>query len=116
MPTILEKHTGETMLCDIDCSLIMGVNETITAVQGLSATPTTDPAITFGVPSINASPVTYPDGRTVAAGRVVQVLIGGGQIPGGQRSREYVVTASVSTSNAGELRQAKCRLLVTDEP
>lgn len=116
MRTTLIKHTGETMLCDFDCSQLLAASETITSVSQVSASPVTDPAITFGSPAINTVPAQYPDGYTVPAGQVVQVLIGGGSIPAVQRAREYVITVSFATSTAGELRQAKGRLLVTDEP
>lgn len=111
--TVIVKHSDEAMLCDIDCSLILAPSESITGVTQLASAPA---GLTFGAPVINLAATTYPDGRRVEARRVIQVVIGGGEVPAGQLGREYVVTARFTTTTPGELREARCRLLVTNEP
>lgn len=116
MGYIIEKHPGELLLCDLDCSLLLSTSEVITNVVSMEFQPAGATALTFGTPSVNDAPVNYPDGRVVGLGKVVQVLIGGGAIPTGQRSQEYIVIASVQTNNPSELMKPRGRLLLTEDP
>jgi hypothetical protein len=110
MHTILVKRSAETMLSDIDCSAILGTTETITGVTGITHDANGQTALTFGSPVVNAATITYPDRRQVPAGKVIQVLIGGGAVG------EYVIRARFNTNNPGELREATVKLLVIDAP
>lgn len=116
MYTILVKRTAEIMLCDLDCSALLGAAETITTVSSITADANGGTALTFGAPTVNAAQITYPDRRLVQPGKVIQVLIGGGSIPAGQAQAEYVIRARFTTTNLGELREATVRLLIIDTP
>jgi hypothetical protein len=116
MNTILVKRTAEIMLSDLDCSQLLGPSEAIVGTPTLTADNNGQAELTFGVPTVNASTITYPDRRQVPAGKVIQVLIGGGSIPTGNDQAEYVIRARFGTTNPGELREATVRLLVIDQP
>jgi hypothetical protein len=116
VPNILVKRSAESMLCDIDCSAILGTSETITGTPTITHDANGGAALTFGPATVNGSTVTYPDRRQVPAGKVVQCLIGGGSIPAGSFSAEYVIRARFATTNPGELREATVKLLVIDAP
>jgi len=111
MTGALVKRSAETKLFDIDCSAILSASETITTVPQVLADEAAGPALTFGIASVNDEPITYAETRrTVAARKVVQVLIGGGA------EGLYTVRARFNTSNAGELLEAAVFLRVTDRP
>lgn len=116
--TTITKRTAENLLCDIDCSLMLGNGETIAAVQTpLVQEPPTDGAnLTFGSAQIVNTATTYPDGYTARAGTVIKVLIDGGSVPTSQAQGSYIVRVRFTTSNPGEIREATVRLLVIDTP
>jgi len=96
---MLEKYPGESALFDIDCSELLAAGETITGTPTVAGLPNVSPdALTFGSPVVNVTAVTYPDGRTVAAGKVVQVRISGGTALNTKDPRRYAVTATFTTS------------------
>jgi hypothetical protein len=110
----LVKRSAETVLFDFDCSAILGANETITNITAVEGSGP-GAALTFGTPRVNTSAISYGYNRQTPAGKVAQVLVGGGSVAGGA-SAAYVVKVRFETSNAGEVREAAARLLVTDEP
>lgn len=73
--TVVEKRTHDERIYDFDCVDLLAESEVITSVTSVAADV---PGFTFGTPTINPSPIVYPDGHTSGAGKVVQVLIGGG--------------------------------------
>jgi len=111
----LVKRSGETVLCDFNCQLLLGPSESIEGAIQLSAEGP-GAALSFGDAQINSEAVTYEFNRQVPAGKVIQVLIGGGSIPSGAAQAAYTVRARFGTTNAGEVREATARLLIIDEP
>ncbi len=112
---ILEKRTSEQVTFDIDCSALLASDETISSVDSITAEPTTDPPLEFGVPTINASEITYPDGHVAPAGQVVQVQITGGTIGNGMPAQTYIIRPLLSTSR-NPVVEATCELRVKDKP
>ena len=110
---MLEKFPGESAMFDIDCSQLLGTGVTITGTPTMSFLPalTGGDGLTFGTPTVNTQAVTYSDGRTVAAGKVVQVRISGGTAANSKDSRVYAVAATIATSDGNTL-QAKALLNV----
>jgi hypothetical protein len=106
----LVKRSAESVLFDFNCSQILGAAETITSVVSVAGEGS-GAALTFGAAAVNAAPVLIDYGRELPAGKVIRVLIGGGQSP-----VSYVVRVIFQTSNPGEVREATVRLLVIDEP
>lgn len=108
---MLEKLPGESALFDIDCSELLATGETITGTPSVAGLPvlTGDATLVFGTPVVNTSPVTYPDGRVVAVGKVVQVRISKGTAANTKDRRRYSVTATFGT-NEGNTLQAKALL------
>lgn len=102
---MLEKYPGESALFDIDCSQMLETGETITGTPAMSFLPalTGGDALTFGVPNVNTSAITYSDGRVAPAGTVVQVRISGGTAANTVDPRKYSVAATFSTSASNTL-------------
>lgn len=101
----LEKYPGESTVFDLDCSEILAAGETITGTPAMSFLPALSggDALVFGAPLVNAAAVTYPDGRVVAVGKVIQVRISGGTAATDQVKRKYAVAATFSTSSGNTL-------------
>lgn len=116
---ILEKRSSDSRRFDIDCSLLLAVGETITSAAAPTAAPVTSPAITFGTPAVNLSPVTYTDPfgstRTAPTGQVVQVQISGGAIPSGYLVQDYVIRVVLAT-NLNPAVEATVKLRLNDTP
>lgn len=114
-----EKTSGESVLYDIDCSLLLATAETISSVTSLSAVPVTVPPVTFGTPSVSPSAITYTDvfgsTRVAPAGQVIQVRISGGLIEAGAEVRDYFVHALFAT-NLNPAVEAVVRLRLNDTP
>lgn len=81
MGQVLDKRTAESRQYEIDCSRLLAAGETITSVTSVNSD---QGGLVFGTSSANGAPITYPDGRTVPAGKVIQFLISGGALPPGQ--------------------------------
>lgn len=111
----LVKRSAETTLFDINCQMLLGPGETITAVLSTTAEGAGS-ALTFGAASINTANVVYDYARNVAPGKIMQLLIGGGSNPTGAAGTMYTVRVLFSTSNPGETREATVALLVIDTP
>lgn len=116
---ILEKRTSEDVRVDIDCSMLLGPDETIQTVTSKTAEPTSAPPIVLAAPSINTQPVTYTDdnnnARTVAIGKVIQLNISGGLIPTGVRTHSYILRFVLQTS-ANPAVEATVLLILKDQP
>lgn len=108
---ILEKRTSESIKYDINCSLLLDADETISGSATFTASAT---GLVFGSSNVNSQPLTYDDGTTVAVGKVLQVRISAGTIPAGQTSQTYTIHAVFSTSS-GNTREATVLLMVTDQ-
>lgn len=107
---VLEKRTYDSRIFDIDCTDLLDTAETISSV----ATVTADQGgLSFGVPATNGAAVTYPDGRTAAIGKVIQVAISGGEIPAGLGELECTIRARFATSINPQL-EATAVLRLTD--
>lgn len=113
----LEKRSSESVLYDIDLSMLLATTETVSSVTAIVAEPTG--ALVFGSPNINGSTQTYTDAygttRTAAPGKVVQVQISGGTIPTGAQVQDYVIRCKVVT-NLNPLVEGTVRLRVNDTP
>lgn len=109
---ILEKRTYERRLFDLDCSDLLIADEVIETVISVAAD---QGALTFGDAVINDEAVTYPDGTTTAAGKVIQVQINDGVIPGERGELLCTVRARFST-NLNPRLEATVLLRLTDMP
>lgn len=104
MTTTLEKFPAEAVLFDLRCKRYLADSETISGTPAMSFLPalTGGDAITFGVPVVNTSAITYDDG-TDPAGTVIQVRISGGSIPADADRRSYAVLATFTTNQGNTL-------------
>lgn len=108
---VLEKRTSESRLYDFDCTDDLPSGVTISSV----GTITSDQGgLTFGAGVVNAALVTYPDGRTAAIGKAIQVLIGGGELPPDIDALDCTVRAPYTASN-GETLEATGVLRLTNK-
>ena len=107
----MEKYPGESVPFDLDCSDMLAASVTITGTPALSFLPalTGGDGLTFGSATVNTQAVTYADGRTAAAGKVIQVRIAGGSAPANQTKRAYSVIATFTDSN-GDTQVARALL------
>ena len=115
----LEKRTSESVLYDIDCSVLLAVGETITGTPTVTTDLVTTPPLVFGVATVNVAAVTYTDAygstRVVPIGQVAQVNISGGTIPASAQVQDYLVRVKMSTTR-NALVEATVRLRLTDTP
>ena len=109
---VLEKRTSESIFYDIDCTNILDAPETITSITSILADQV---GLVFAGQAINDVPVTFPDGITVAIGKVISVQISGGVIPTPQVNQLYTIRALFVTSE-GNTREATVLLNVTNVP
>ncbi len=103
--TVLEKRSYESILYDFDCTDDLSASETISSVATVTSEPT---GLTFGTAVINTSTTTYPDGRSAAAGKAIQV-----RISGGTNGVQYKIRARYAT-NLSNSREATTALKVRD--
>lgn len=108
----LEKRTYDNRLFDIDCTDLLAPTETVSAVASVSAD---QGQMTFGDGSVNGSTVSYPDGTTAAAGKVIQVRISDGVVPPGVGALMCTVRAKFATNINPQL-EATVQLRLTDLP
>lgn len=95
--SVRDKRSYDNRLFDVDCSDLLALEEVITACgtptsvipatimvdigEGVMADANAS-GFTFGTPVINAGPLLYPlYNHRAEAGKVVQVMIGGGVVP-----------------------------------
>lgn len=79
---VLDKRTSESRLYTVDCTPLLEDAETITSVTDVKADAG---GCTFSNIAVIATPVTKDDGTVIAAGKGLQFLATGGEIPAGQR-------------------------------
>jgi hypothetical protein len=96
----LEKYPAESVVFDIDCTALLASSEVIQGTPSMAwlCDVAGATALTFAAAQVNSAPVTYPDGVTAAAGKVVQVKISGGAVAAGSPLTTYAVTATFGTS------------------
>jgi hypothetical protein len=115
----LEKRTSESVLFDIDCSILLAPTETIGAIASITGTPSMASPLVFGAGVVNIAPVTYTDAfgstRTAAIGKVIQVRISGGTITPPALVQECIVRAVFAT-NTNVAVEATARLNLNDTP
>jgi hypothetical protein len=116
MAQIIEKRSSETLPYDLVCASMLASGETISAAQTPTYDANTGSALTFSVPSINATAKTYADGSVAPIGTVITVQIGGGSIPAGMPYLDYLVRVKFTTNVVGVVREATARLRVQDIP
>jgi len=109
---ILEKRTSETIWYDIDCTQLLDTLEIIETIESITADQT---GLVFLAPAVNGLPVTFPDGITAAAGKVISVQISGGTVPIGSTNQIYTIRPLFVT-NEGNTREATVLLNVTNIP
>lgn len=112
MSQVLDKRLADTRLFDIDCSALLGANETISSVTSMSVD---QGGLVFGTPQVNGSPISYPNGTVAQAGKVVQVQISGGAIPAGSQQLLCNVHALLAT-NLNPAIDATVQLRLVDTP
>jgi len=109
---ILEKRTSEAIWYDIDCTNMLDIGETITSIIGITADQS---GLVFAAPAVNTFPVTFPDGVTALAGKVISVQISEGLVPVGSTNQIYTIRPLFDT-NEGNTREATVLLNVTNIP
>jgi len=109
---ILEKRTSEIIWYDIDCTNLLDTNETITSILSITAD---QEGLVFSASAVNSSPVTFPDGITAPAGKVISVQISEGVVPTGSTNQIYTIRPLFDT-NEGNTREATVLLNVTNIP
>lgn len=115
--TILEKRTSENKWYSIDCSDDLDASETIQTITGVTAD---QGGLTFSGQAANAAQITFTDGRVAAIGKAIQLLIGGGAIPSGQKLQDgragiqCTIRAKYHTTEGND-REATVLLDLTDE-
>lgn len=109
---ILEKRTSETIWYDIDCTNLLDVTETITSITSVTADQS---GLVFTAPAVNSAPVTFPDGSTALAGKVISVQISAGVVPSGSTNQIYTIRPLFVTSESN-IREATVLLNVTNIP
>jgi hypothetical protein len=109
---ILEKRTTESIWYDIDCTNVLNTNEIITSITSITADQT---GLTFSGSAINTAPVTFPDGVTALAGKVISVYISAGIVPTGATNQIYTIRPIFST-NQTNIRESTVLLNVTNIP
>lgn len=112
MTQVLEKRLWDERLFDIDFTALLEPTETIAAVQSVTAD---QGALTFGTPLVNTGPVTYEDGRTAAARKVVQVLISAGAIPAGVKALNCTLRVRI-VDTLGQKLEGTVVLRLSDQP
>ena len=115
----MEKRTSESYLYEIICVNLLKPGETL-----LSVTSVTDDqrTLTYGMPAINAAPITYPllnlpglpPPLVAPIGSVIQVRISGGTIPGGADELECTVRP-VGLTSLGNTPEATFVLTLRDQ-
>jgi hypothetical protein len=90
----LELRSVDQRTVDLDFSALLDDDETIASVTTVAFDGSGAPAV--GSHAVNGSPVTYKDGTTAAAGKVVQVLVGPTTPPTG--SPWFTLRAKVVTT------------------
>lgn len=114
MSDILKKLSGEAVLFDMDCSLYLSSDETITGTPTMSYLPTGlsgTAILNFASASVNTVAISYPDGITAAIGKAIQVRISGGAPTTQISPRTYTVMATFTTTR-GDTRIARGLLQV----
>lgn len=109
---ILEKRTSETIWYDIDCSNLLDFEEIIVSIDSVTADQN---GLVFLAPAVNPEPVTFPDGVTAAAGKVISVQISEGTVPTGSTNQIYTIRPIFTTSDSN-IREATVLLNVTNIP
>lgn len=112
---VLEKRTYDSRIFDIDCSLLLPGDATISDVDEVVGD---QGELEFGNGVVNDDAVTYTDDegneREVAAGKVIQVRISDGAIPPGVDELVCTLRARFTDSLTNEL-EATVLLRLTDE-
>ena len=110
---MLEKYPGERVAFYIDCTALLGEAETITGTPTVESYPkfTGDAALTIENAAKNETQTVLSDGTTVAAGKMIAMMIGAGQSTTDIDSRVYSILATFTT-NAGNTLVAKSLLSV----
>jgi len=109
---VLEKRTSESIIYDIDCTLLLDPLETIQTINSIGADQA---GLVFAGQAINPSEVTLPDGSIVLAGKMISVQISEGIIPAPQLNQLYTIRALFNTSE-NNTREATVLLNVTNIP
>lgn len=109
---VLEKRTAEIIWYDIDCTNLLDTTEIINTITSVTSDQL---GLTLLAPAVNPIPVTFPDGVTALAGKVISVQIGGGVIELPQVNQLYTIRALFVTSDSNT-REATVLLNVTNLP
>lgn len=110
---MLEKYPSESAVFSVDCSALLAATETITGTPVVSQYPkfTGDAALAITLIRVNDVPVTLPSGVVLAAGKLLSMVIAGGQSETDKAGRVYSLLSTFTTS-AGSTLAAKSLLTV----
>lgn len=111
---MLEKYPGERVAFFVDCTALLGAGETITGTPTVESLPKFSgggAALTIENLATNGAQVTLSNGTVVAAGKLVSMMISGGQSETDIKSRVYSVVVTFTTT-AGNTLQSKSLLSV----
>lgn len=121
---ILTKRTSETKLYDVDVYADIPLDAVVTQVLSVSVDPLSDEALdeigSYEVPIdlapanqwvVNQDAITYRDGRTVPAGKIMQGVIGGGN-----DGYLYTIRIQYARSDDPGPHEATVQLKVSDKP
>ncbi|HEY9239659.1 MAG TPA: hypothetical protein VIP10_12525 [Burkholderiaceae bacterium] len=118
MTNVCDKRTTEELTFTIDCTSLLDAGETILSVAGITAD---EGDLVLSSAAKNTLPVITKDGRTIAAGKALQVQISGGVIPAGRPWQMCYVRPQFSTTLDGSAtynpkREATVVLRLIDNP
>lgn len=109
---VLEKRTSESILYNIDCTNILGINELIIDIISIESD---QEGLVFQNFGINPDPIIFPDNYVADAAKVISVQISEGIIPIPQINQLYTIRALFDTSE-NNIREATVLLNVTNIP
>lgn len=110
---MIEKYPGERAVFYIDCSAMLGSGESITGTPTFTSFPTIGSgpaALVFESASVNVTHLQLPSGN-IGPGKVLTVIISGGQPANDRERRVYSVVATFNT-NTGNTLVSKSLLAV----
>lgn len=110
---MLEKYPSESAVFSVDCSALLADTETIIGTPVVNQYPkfTGDAALVITLVQVSTTPVTLPSGVIVAAGKLLSMVIAGGQSETDKTGRVYSLLSTFTTS-AGTTLASKSLLTV----
>jgi hypothetical protein len=101
----LVKHPDESILFGVDFTPLLGADELLSAISGVSAAPL---GLTLSSQAVNATSFPNDEGGTVAVNKGARF-----RATGGTAGTDYILTVSATTT-AGNTRVVVCTLQLRD--